>query len=707
MVGLVQKRNKIMVDIYKEKYGQRIAKTESRPTVTIPYSDEYKKFKKTETSKGHKFYEKICNASARIYTPELTKEKKEDLKSYAYVSHLDIAPEGMVSFARLATLFSTILILILTTYLFLIKGIFYSVFLLILPLVIFITLSNFPKNFFKKWQAGASDQIVLAVLYMVISMKRGYNLERAVHLAAEKLPPPLSLDFARILWQFESGTYSTVSEAMDAYLILWKDKEDEFVDAMNLIESSLLASNKKKVDNLLDKAVDVALTGVQDHMMHFAHKLQSPIKTLHMLGIVLPVLLLVMLPLVGSFLNIGIVPLILIFNIVLPIAVYAIARNVLSKRPGGISKSNKLVFQSMLAKRKSAAVTLSTLIFLLFTTPFVVLIYSAYREYPEKLSEVLLYGTPNSALLPQYVLFASVGVVIGLGMSIAFYYWYISKDALKLKRQVERIESQFSAAIFQLGSRIGEGTPTELAFNKVVEGTRGTDVSKMFELIDYNLRVKGMNLELAIFNKKSGVAWRYPSDIIKSIFKLIVEGAKKSLKAVASSLLILSRYLRDMHRVSERMKDLLADTISSMEMQASYLVAVITGIVVSLSVLIVQIMIQLALAIGKLVELEGGAGYEMTNTGVTTGLLNLFNPQNAIPPYAFQLVAGAYVVIIVILISYLLTRIVHGQDVLNRKYVTAKNLFRSMLIYGIITILGSKFLWSLAQKVVVGMDTGG
>jgi len=75
-------------------------------------------------------------------------------------------------------------------------------------------------------------------------------------------------------------------------------------------------------------------------MRHFAHALKGPVTALHMLGIVLPVLLLIMLPLVASFMKIPGLYLIVVFDVALPLAVYLIAKHILAMRPGGISYTN-------------------------------------------------------------------------------------------------------------------------------------------------------------------------------------------------------------------------------------------------------------------------------------------------------------------------------------------------------------------------------
>ena len=62
-------------------------------------------------------------------------------------------------------------------------------------------------------ETKASDQLLIAVLYIVIYMKRDSNLERAILFVANQIPAPLSIDFIKILWDVETGKYQTVEDS--------------------------------------------------------------------------------------------------------------------------------------------------------------------------------------------------------------------------------------------------------------------------------------------------------------------------------------------------------------------------------------------------------------------------------------------------------------------------------------------------------------
>ena len=76
-------------------------------------------------------------------------------------------------------------------------------------------------------------------------------------------------------------------------------------------------------------------------MLMYAHNLKSPITMLHMLGVIMPILGLVILPLVVSFMEgVSWYHIAALYNIALPISVYYMGKNILSRRPTGYGDSD-------------------------------------------------------------------------------------------------------------------------------------------------------------------------------------------------------------------------------------------------------------------------------------------------------------------------------------------------------------------------------
>lgn len=642
------------------------------------YSELYNTFKSEQLSATRTFYERAC-AVAGKFKVKVNQQKQDEINSYSQLAHLNVTPQSVYALAYL----SGIALMILSVAGFFIFGLAFTLLGLIFSIIALTLMPRIPKFIFNSWRAKASDQLVLAVLYLVIYMKRDANLENAIYFVAKQLPPPVSLDFMKILWNLETKTFSTVNESLENYVGTWKDRANSFVDAIHLIEASLSSPDKSQSKSLLTKATDVILQGTQDSMIKYAHSLQGPISMIHMLGIVLPILLLIMMPMVGAFLGDVIRPIHLIigYNIFLPILVYALVSSVIQIRPGGTTVKDVEFFKHATARRSKYLKPAFVGIFILFLIPPILYIANVAPKYDSLQSFYFSTG----------LLYFSLFVVAGLGLSISFYYKTYIRRIIKQKHKTERLEAAFSAAIFQLGSRLQENAPAEIAFGSVSKATKGTDVGEFFEIVNQNMRQRGMSLRDAIFNNKQGALTYYPSSTIRSVMALLIEGVKKSPQAVAESLITISTYLTDMHRVSERLKDLLAETIASIKMQASFLAAIIAAVVVSLTVLITQVLLQLGKQLGSV------------DTNVATqgaGLVSFFKVKSAIPPFVFQLIVGVYIVEVVILLSYLLAGVVYGRDNIEIKSEIAKNLLLATSLYVVITLVATLFFSQIANVVL-------
>jgi hypothetical protein len=238
---------------------------------------------------------------------------------------------------------------------------------------------------------------------------------------------------------------------------------------------------------------------------------------------------------------------------------------------------------------------------------------------------------------------------------------------MKIREKSKKLEDEFASALFQLGNRLGDGIPAEIAFGKVAEVMQDSPSGKFFTLVNMNIRKLGLGIKDAIFDPKVGALRYYPSNIIESSMKVLMQSARKGPKVAAQALLNVSRYIKEIHKVDERLKDLMADIISSMKSQIKFMSPAISGIVIGITSMITTILGALG---GQITQLgtEGGGGAQVA------GLTQLFG--DGIPTYYFQIVVGLYIVQIVFILTILQNGIENGQDKLNERYLLGqKNLF--------------------------------
>jgi len=661
------------------EFEERLNKINNPSKKNISYSKEYQTFLQENKKVLSGRYEKFVNFSSKILKLKPSEKDLPNLQKYIQLAHLNIDPNGVMSLAILSAIPFFILaipLIFLGQYFFGFASIATSLFLIYY-------LSNMPKLIFESWRAKASDQLLIAVLYIVIYMKRDSNLERAILFVANQIPAPLSIDFIKILWDVETGKYQTIDDSLNYYIETWKDSEPAFVESIHLIQSSLQESDSNKAKKILEKSTEVITTGVQDNLTHYAHNLQSPIQTVNMLGIVMPLLMLIMMPMVSAFLadTIKPIPLIFTYNLFLPIIVFLISKKILNTRPGGVSTS-------ILDKRNMHTGRLKLVSGLLFSVIAI----------PATLILLWFAGSDNWGFykFENSVFYISLLIIFSIGISFFVYYNYKTKNLINSKKSLEKIEDEFSSAIFQLGNLISQNIPTEAAFSKMVENTKGSEVNNFFTIIDDNIRKRGMNLEDSIFNNEIGALTKYPSPLIESVMKILIESSKKGSQITADSMTTLSLYLQKMHQLKERMFDLLSDSLSSMKMQISFLAPVMSALVVSLSVLVTKVLLNLSN------QLEGFNAGDIESQGIGTGITNIFQVDVAVPPFILQLMIGIYIIQAIYLLTNLVSGIINGSSKLDFENMFSKNIIIATLLYCGLAFIGT-FIFSQMAGVVTGV----
>ena len=208
----------------------------------------------------------------------------------------------------------------------------------------------------------------------------------------------------------------------------------------------------------------------------------------------------------------------------------------------------------------------------------------------------------------------------------------------------------------------------------------GTPTGDFFRKVAVNIQKLGMSVREAIFNKDNGAIWYYPSSLIESSMKVLLQSAKKGPLVVSKALVSISLYIDRIHQVNERLKDLLSEIISSMKSQISFLTPVIAGIVIGIATMIVTILGKLSTQLTQTSQAQAGE----TGFGGIGAVAGLFEIKNIIPGYYLQLIVGMYLVEIVLVLTILANGIENGADSLNEKYELGKNLYKSIILYTIV-----------------------
>ena len=680
---LAELREKVRARIESELRKEPAADTSSR---------DYNTFREDNLSASNSLYERMASFSGSILQISAGKSSaaiQKDLDT----AHLNISPGDVMSLSILMPFLSFIALILLTVVVpFVFTGavsLYFFIFSIILAIMFYVPLANMPAYLAQRHRQAASNQMVLAIFYLVTFMRHTPNFERAMEFAADHISAPLSLDLKKVIWNVESGHFQTISESLEDYLKQWRDSAREFIESIHLIESSLYETSNDRRLSSLDKALDVMLDETYEKMLHYAQDLKSPMTMLHMLGIILPILGLVILPLAVSFFNTHWTIIASMYNVLLPLGVFYLGKRILSTRPTGYGSTESPIDDASAAssQAKVFAISIGVVLFIIGISPVVIYAINPGFELTFGNFELLGYQQTPDGIRGPYGLGAgllSLAVTLSFGIGIGMYYFSQAKEAIKVRKRTKELELEFASALFQLGNRIGDGIPVELAFGRVAEVMEGTRAGEFFIRVATNIQRLGMSVDEAIFDEQHGVLLNYPSSLIESSMKVLVESARKGPMEASKALMSMSNYIKEMHRVDERLKDLLSDVLSSMKSQINFLLPVIAGIVIGITSMITTVL--------GAVQAQG---QEFSDAGV--GSLPLESFGFGIPTFYFQIIVGLYVVQVVYILTYMINGIENGVDPLSESYLRGKNLLMASGLYTTIA-----FIIILAFNMIAG-----
>jgi hypothetical protein len=716
-----------MVDV-KDILRKHSAKIESQMngfnSSSSSYGGAYTKFK-AEMAPEYSRYERWAHSLGSLVKLKVAEKDEGKVKRAIEIAHLDVEPWQALGLSAMS--FITIFIFgILSSVAFYLVGFanigslaVYFFLMLLLGMFVFYFMNEYPKRLANKWRLKASSQMVPALLYVVVYMRHTSNLEKAIAFAAEHLQEPLSLDFKKVFYNVQMGKFSTIKESLDNYLETWRDYSPEFIEAFHLIESSLFEPENARRITILEKSLQVVLDGVYDNMLKFTHNVKSPLTNVYMLGVVLPTLALALLPLassmVGDYLKWTYI--FVLFNLIVPFLVFYLTDKIMILRPGGHGESTLLERNSLYPQYKSKSHYYKAFLIVL---PLLILglmpLIFHYTPLPDllhmpsdpMLGEVLPFldsseGAFGSQKIFDYrevngktkgpfgmgAVLLSMFIPLGLALFFSLAYKNKTKHLILERNKIKRLEKEFNNSLFQLGNRLGSGLPPELVFGKVAESSKGLMTEEFFSKVNYNIRRGGMSIQRAIFDKRQGAINYYPSDLIATSMRILIEASKKGLQVAAISLMSISQYVKNINKITSRLKDILADILSDMKSNMTFLAPLLSGIVVGLTVMITAIL-------GKLEMsdiIEGGSD----QFGV---LLETFKLTNMAPPYFLQIIIGIYLIQIIFILTATLVGVDAGEDRLEKTYRTGQNLMKGMMLYLIVAFASTLVLAGLVFSVL-------
>ena len=448
-------------------------------------------------------------------------------------------------------------------------------------------------------------------------------------------------------------------------------------------------------------------------LLKYSREIRSPLTNLYMLGIILPTLGLALLPLASTLLG-GVLKwphVFVIFNIIIPFFVFYMVSEVLLKRPGGYGEASALElnpdYQSYKSRKpwlKAGLIAFPILLLgflpLLMQLDFSKIGLNIPNDFTMdkiglgflgnvKSFDFQLSNGKNTGPFGPLALVLSMFIPLSIALFFSISYSQKTKKLIETRKDTKILETEFTNSLFQLGNRLGDGIPAEIAFGRVADSTTGQKSSEFFLIVSKNIEQGGMDVENAVYDQKRGAITYFPSALISTSMRILIESVKKGLQVAARSLMSISEYVKNIEKINQRLRDLLAEIISDMKSNMTFLAPLLAGIVVGLSGMITFIL-------NKLNDLNLDNSADVPGFDISS-ITSLLDSTNMIPPYFVQIAIGVYIIEVIFILTSALITVDAGRDPLREKYELARNLKRGMLLY-----LTTALVSVLALSVLAG-----
>ncbi len=523
------------------------------------------------------------------------------------------------------------------------------------------------------------SNITEIINYMVMSMKLSSNLERAIEFAGEHGKGRIAEDLKELRWNIEVGTYKTVEQGLDELAYKWGRYSDEFKHALMLIRSSVIEIDEGKRAIMLDKAMSDVLEGLKDDMDKYAAEMRQPSVYLYYLGVLLPLMLIIMLPIGSMMARLPIAEtwiLILLYNVIIPVGTVLFAQNILTKRPPvyippaipdthpGLPKKGNL----MIGKTEISAVFLAGAVFLLIFLVSYLFIEPTFNPDPK-----IAQPWNDAAIANYYPFFIDAGLVIGICAALSVYLYGISAAKRKAQKEIMNMEREFQDSIYVMASRLGENRPIEEAVAYTADFLTKEKIADVFRRTSENITNLGMTIEMALFDPIYGALKDIPSDLIRGSMRIVIDSINLGVQQGARALISLSMQLRDAQKIREKIAGLLEEITAMMKSIAFLIAPLVLGITVGLQ----KIIINALKSVGAPTNVEGMGATNLP-------MVSLGDPKmlDKIPsPELFLLIVALYVIEVTFILIFFTSKIEEGENDLAVKINIAKSLPIAIVLF--------------------------
>ncbi len=587
--------------------------------------------------------------------PSLGWTDKKNEKKLSFVLFPYTAKEvfATVMFAFCIGLLITILVLPFS------KFAAYAIFFL--ATVSAVVLYIYPTSiFYSQAISEYNEEMLRAILRMSTYISMGTSIEYAFTDTSSHLHGTLKLQFEQITNDIKRKQKMTLGKAIEPYIPIWNEINPVFVKSLRLLQTAELSPIEDR-DKILSETVETMLLNYSTIGKRFAEELSRNSQKLVTVGILIPIMSLMLLPLLSIFMPDVAQPSILafVYIILFPTLTLLMALDFGAKRiqVDTIHIEDATEYRPMPSWVKWIGIGIAVT----FALPSLYFISSIKPGDPT--------GETFLALTMGWLI--SFGLIAGI-WTYAFIH---TRRYKKLWEEVYEIEQDLPHLLQSFGTYLTLNIATENIIDEVIDdyekfGFSTHPVVKAFRKIKHALlTTKETLMQIA----ERDLPKLLPSKKVNQILVQILSFSEFSQDSSAKVAKMVREQQISIYKLDDYLKTMLAETVGLINITTTMLAPLLSAAAVVMSIAIVKSITYITKQLETIAASFGSTNFS----------LSLIDTTKVIPPVFIEVIVGIFLVETILIMSLYSTMINTGND----KYKLWQAVSSNMLGFVIYTVL--------------------
>ncbi|QLH74013.1 MAG: hypothetical protein HPY73_00120 [Methanomassiliicoccales archaeon] len=421
----------------------------------------------------------------------------------------------------------------------------------LIPFLSTVSLVQAPARFVSREETEMLMESTSVVGLMSMSMLLSPSIERAVSYASEHGDGPLSTRLRSVCWEAAVAWSSDVGTGLVQFSSSLSEEVRDLKLSLQMIMTAATERSRIGLERLLEKANHLVVQGTKERMDRYVNSLSFPTMVLFAFGVLLPVMLFSLVPMLDMKLmmgdpravsSIGSEQAAFLMLVIFPTCTFLFARSTLIKHP-------------MRKQFGPSSIETRSILFMVALAFFIGVTTYSMKIYRPYLTVFLVAIVPS---IFAYTKFIKVERA--------------SKEAL-------RSEKELVMALFQVGNYMLSGSSMESALLTTSRSIRSESFKKMVSEIMHRLQTEGLTMEQAF---RSCKVLSNVSSLTRNAFLTVARSSSLDPRSSGMIAVNLAKYISELRESERKGRERIRSVIEMMSYTSMLFAPIVIGVTGSL-----------------------------------------------------------------------------------------------------------------------------